>query len=1334
MKKLLKFIPALFIFFTINSFSQTIIDNICWIKTADNSLMPTETEDSLYFSNDGRLNSIFNQYNVTNYEKAFIYSKSPVLKKIVEIKCDSCDIDLLHNTLKDSFPNLFYEFERHYRPDSINTFAYTPSDQLWNAPGDPLWHLKKTECDKAWNITRGHWNNNISVFDLFIDARHPDIENKLILDHNPHNSSYTYSYQVFDGSTNISHGTAVSGMAAGETTQTGGTPNGKYASAGFETKMYFYNYKVPTPSNFKYASRQEILKWLQTASLKYNTNIITTSAYLECSNVWPPDTKDVIKEILDHGTTIIVPAGNGPTNRCHDPTTGNHIPYYPFHPSFDDRIIIVTSTDINDKHYSVAHASTHAHFPEVDISAPGFNVGGIKPSNPGDPLDDPYEPAITGTSYAAPLVASIASLLYDINPCLSPEDIDYIIKTSADPIVDASSYPGMVGAGRINAYRACTTAQTYGTKPPITSNTTWNSYNFVNGDLFVEAGATLTIVGTKVNFSKSGRIIVKPGGKLIIDNSILSNSCSRTNERWKGIRVWGDPTQRQNVYLQGTVEIKNNSIIENAEIGISTRDLTDISSKNGGMIFARQCTFKNNEKDVEILPYRNFQNTNPSNELRNRSFFFDCTFLGDDDDYPSLYPHMNLDRVNGIRILGCTFENDINLANKRVGIESTLASYEVNELCTGTTMRWPPLQSCAGKPTTFKRLSYGIRSYGLNNANQYTIFIKNSKFDSDNGAYLSDIDNVEVLSNDFIMIDPNALSPKTMYGLYLDWCDSYRIQENKFSSSQPTPSPSPSPPPITFSIGVGLVIHNLSGLPTEIYRNTFNNCYVGIEALGQNRNSTNSAGLELKCNKFNHNKEDFYVTQNLSFPSGFVGVRRNQGVILATTNPNANKALAGNIFTSNSSLLVSSYDNQGDYINYNHHSTANPRIVPVSGKYVNLNLNTHSPAFVYDEPNSCPIVLIPPPISVHTSSHSSSSSTLSSLQIQYNNLLDGGDPGLDDDVSGTTSQEIFDQYTELRNQDGFLSIDVLREVIENLEFSNVMVRNILVANSHGAKEPEIQDALDNRTPLLPSYMRYQINTSMQELSALEYLEGEISFYSTLIYTSIDNQLRIYRNDSVVLSDSIEAILLRAEGLEWKYKLLDYYKATGNTQFEANILLDIENNLPPNSMEADVHQEYVSYLDITNSINRDSIHNLDSAELVLLESFIGNNPLIMKEIVPALMLNNILPYQEPVYLPDGGGIENEENKPLFVEGKNTSLLAFPNPASTHITIAYKVNTVEENLSYILYNLEGRMIKSGILEYKQDEILLNVSKYSSGSYIIILKDGSRIINSQKITFNH
>ena len=78
-----------------------------------------------------------------------------------------------------------------------------------------------------------------------------------------------------------------------------------------------------------------------------------------------------------------------------------------------------------------------------------------------------------------------------------------------------------------------------------------------------------------------------------------------------------------------------------------------------------------------------------------------------------------------------------------------------------------------------------------------------------------------------------------------------------------------------------------------------------------------------------------------------------------------------------------------------------------------------------------------------------------------------------------------------------------------------------------------------------------------------------------------------------------------------------------------------------------------------------------------------------------------------------------------------MLVYPNPATDYATISYKALNVEFQLSYSLLTIEGKHITTEQLKNSQDEVLLDVSKIQSGQYILILKDGNRIIKSKKLT---
>jgi subtilisin family serine protease len=185
------------------------------------------------------------------------------------------------------------------------------------------------------------------------------------------------------------------------------------------------------------------------------------------------------------GTTIIMPAGNGSGthNTCVSVDPVNHIPFFPLSPYYDERVIMVTSSGQDDKHTFLSTQSngtvtnaTHSHYADVDLCAPGYNVFVANETNCAGPNWN-YAGGAHGTSFAAPIVAGVASLMYSVNDCMVPSICQDILKNTTDPILDAQNFPGGVGTGRVNAYQAVKAAQnTYSADLDLYIKDRWNDF------------------------------------------------------------------------------------------------------------------------------------------------------------------------------------------------------------------------------------------------------------------------------------------------------------------------------------------------------------------------------------------------------------------------------------------------------------------------------------------------------------------------------------------------------------------------------------------------------------------------------------------------------------------------------------------------------------------------------------------------------------------------------------------------------------------------------------------------------------------------------------------
>ncbi|NCA86888.1 MAG: hypothetical protein EOM83_15195, partial [Clostridia bacterium] len=157
------------------------------------------------------------------------------------------------------------------------------------------------------------------------------------------------------------------------------------------------------------------------------------------------------------------------------------------------------------------------------------------------------------------------------------------------------------GSFRLNAYNNAVYVNGchYNSTPlVIDSDETWNIDKTINSDLIVESNATLTVKSC-LRFADNAKLIIKPGGKLILNGGTLTNACTGL---WQGIEVWGNPLLSQIPANQGWLSISNGGTIENAVVAVKA-GTGDFGAKGGGIVHASEAFFRNNKSDVAFHDY-----------------------------------------------------------------------------------------------------------------------------------------------------------------------------------------------------------------------------------------------------------------------------------------------------------------------------------------------------------------------------------------------------------------------------------------------------------------------------------------------------------------------------------------------------------------------------------------------------------------------------------------------------------------------------------------------------------------------------------------------------------
>ncbi len=575
------------------------------------------------------LTSFFSNYDVYNFYQQFPTARTPLLQEAYLISTTDSTLD----SLLWSFNSVgFGIIARQFEPILLNP----PNDYNILSGFSPPTHLDLINAQGAWDITQGISYVLIGIIDEGFALGHDDLVNK-IFDHRGTNKPLK------------AHGTWVSGAACAETNNGIGI-----SSIGFNCGLYLSSNYYFTSS----ALNNEMLILSQQPRVKVlNASWLNTCVYDAFGQA-------VYDEIYENGVTVVAAAGNGPDlESC---GSGHDYAY----PASYNHVISVTSVahennpgpgvtlGIKDRHdYDiVGHYQTHTHNDKVDICAPGYKILTTQQNNG-------YTEG-WGTSLASPIVAGVCGLLYSINPCFTPDDIESIIKTTAVDIYSISEnvpYTGQLGAGRIDAEAAVTKAAGLSATTITDPNLIWTETQCIAGTLTIVSGAKLTIQ-SNVYIKAGVKIIVEPGGRLVIDGGHLTGYCNATEQpqTWEGIEVWGTPwlDQLSPYTNHGVIEVKNGSIIENAYNAIYTGE-SGSSAHNGGIAFISNSSFFNNRYSLNIPDYGSV--TGFQNKSYIASTLFECkAALFNSGSGPlGVNHHVAIVGTYGVGIYGCEFKNSL---------------------------------------------------------------------------------------------------------------------------------------------------------------------------------------------------------------------------------------------------------------------------------------------------------------------------------------------------------------------------------------------------------------------------------------------------------------------------------------------------------------------------------------------------------------------------------------------------------------------------------------------------------------------------------------------------
>ncbi|KAF0204326.1 MAG: subtilisin-like serine [Bacteroidetes bacterium] len=1239
------------------------------------------------------------------------------------------------STLLEFFDlNYLYKTLSNFMPpnNDIDWFSWSP----WWAQENIMWPYTETDVYGAWNITKGSPYIIVANLDNGISLTHPDLGNGsegysniwinykeipgngIDDDDNGYiDDYYGWNFGTFDNLGNndvthpnpdlYSHGSMTGSIIAAKTNN-GPTDGilGVFGIAGGWGK------KGVSLMNVKISS---INDEIQSANIPFAIEYACSNGARVVNMAWGEtiNIQAIEDEILYwynvHDVVFLAAAGNENDSRV-------------IFPASSEYVIAVGATEKSN--YGGEH---RWEFP-TGSGKIGSNWGdGLEIMAPGSPICispmgvDEYflqttDDAYSSTSAAVSFASGVVSLMLSANPCLTPDEIRDILKETADKITggvlmyqydlfpDRPGFSYYMGYGRINAGLALANVAP---GAPITISgvvSPWTTDRNIYHNITIEPNGVLEINNCEVSFAPDVKIIVQQGGRLIVNNSVLTGLCDGI---WQGIEVWGNSSANQwpdenGKYSQGYV-VLDSATIENAVNALNLWKPGD-HYQTGGIVHATGSTFKDNVKSVHALLYRNSHPINEK-EMEYNSSFSDCNFeiTADYNGTHTFYKHVDLNQVNGIKFKGCDFSlspDANNLSNYNQAIAAYNAGFKVEARCTGLTT---PCN--AWDKSTFNGFRVGVyAAHGT--LSTYSYLINRALFTGNSiGVLSNNVDNAIVINSDFYSAKNQYNWEDCTYGIFVESGAGFTFEENKFFKQAGAP--------LSNYIGIGAF--NCETV-SDIYKNEFTGLTAGNLAFGKNYEGIDPyRGLEYLCNTNTGNWADFYVKGKED--DFFSGIQSKQGSTLMPARNQFSPTGATWHFYNETKNLIGYYYCQscpGHYPAYVENVTREP--VSVSG-----NCLSH---YGSETPSTSIVLSTASKLTMETA-FAFADMDFNSVKVLYNDLKDGGSTaGTISDISQALPSDMMELRARLLGDSPHLTTEVLKLVADRTDvFTEAAIFDILAANPDELKKEELMKYLEEKENPLPDYMISILKQVAEGTSYRTVLEMEMAKYSHDRSRAAGDMIRSILNDEELDVAQLRLWLTNLGGIEAERQIIASYAHAG----DFTLALALAETLPQTYQLAgdDLtgHNQFVSVLQmqqnlVTSGRNIDQLTQSEQDQLRIIAEADNAVSAPMAKAVLESFYGADFSRCKPI---DGTSSYKSQpaNPNQLAVAYGLSIIVKPNPAKEWAAFDYTLPEGIETASLEIADANGKHFETIALRGNRGQQLVDIRAWIAGQYIYTLK---------------
>ncbi|MCX7714480.1 MAG: S8 family serine peptidase [Clostridia bacterium] len=308
----------------------------------------------------------------------------------------------------------------YYEEDANLTLFESPYNDTYYSY---QWNLAMTDVLRARNVTAGSNAVKVAVIDSGVDTTNPDLTNVAAGRHySVSNSTISIDSDTMD---TYGHGTAVSGIICAKT-------NNSQGISGIADGITLIPLKIFTTGND--GSLSAMVKAIYDAVDVYGCKVINISAGISTNY---SSLADAINYAYSKGVIVVAAAGNDGTSTLN----------YPAAYSTVVGVGAVSSTgtvaDYSQKNSSVWVTAPGTLVPSTISATYSMSLSKIAD----------YYAKVSGTSFSAPHVSALASLVASYKPNVTPDEFMQMLKeTSTD--LGASGYDTSYGYGLIDMYAA----------------------------------------------------------------------------------------------------------------------------------------------------------------------------------------------------------------------------------------------------------------------------------------------------------------------------------------------------------------------------------------------------------------------------------------------------------------------------------------------------------------------------------------------------------------------------------------------------------------------------------------------------------------------------------------------------------------------------------------------------------------------------------------------------------------------------------------------------------------------------------------------------------------